>query len=71
MAIPRSVSYSPHPLAALVFCTFTGGDMSDWLRFQRQMRLVRLGTKILAVAGVLIAREVIGQWAAGALSDED
>jgi hypothetical protein len=71
MATQRGLSYAPHPLAALVFCTLTGGEMADWLRFQRQMRVVRLGSKILVVAGLLIAREIIGQWAAGALSDED
>lgn len=71
MATSRGISYSPNPLAALVFCTLTGGEMADWLRFQRQMRVVRLGSKILVLAGLLIARELIGEWAAGRLSGND
>ena len=65
---PHHMHYGPHPLAMLIFCAVTGGDVNQWVHFQRNMRILRMAAYIAVIVAVVVAKELIQDWAADSVS---
>jgi hypothetical protein len=66
-AVEEQSIHAGSVFGSLVFYALTGGSYEQWLRTQRNVRLVYLSGLILFVTSKIIASELFRNWAADTL----